>query len=47
MGWYVAKRLLQAVHLLLGIATVTFFVVHLAPGEPMDSETFPVIWPRD
>jgi len=36
MGWYVAKRLLQAIPLLLGIATVTFFIVHLAPGDPMD-----------
>lgn len=31
-----AKRLLQAVPLLLGIAAVTFFIVHLAPGDPMD-----------
>lgn len=36
MGRYVLKRLLQAVPLLLGIATVTFFIVHLAPGDPMD-----------
>ena len=36
MGWYVVKRLLQAIPLLLGIATVTFFIVHLAPGDPMD-----------
>jgi peptide/nickel transport system permease protein len=36
MGWYVLKRLLQAVPLLLGIATITFFIVHLAPGDPMD-----------
>lgn len=31
---YVGKRLLQAVPLLLGIATITFLVVHLAPGDP-------------
>jgi peptide/nickel transport system permease protein len=36
MGRYVLKRLLQAVPLLLGIATVTFFLIHLAPGDPMD-----------
>ena len=36
MGWYVIKRLLQAIPLLLGIATVTFFIVHIAPGDPMD-----------
>jgi peptide/nickel transport system permease protein len=29
-------RLLQAVPLLLGIATITFFIVHMAPGDPMD-----------
>jgi len=36
MSWYVIKRLLQAVPLLLGVATVTFLIVHLAPGDPMD-----------
>jgi peptide/nickel transport system permease protein len=33
---YILVRLLQAIPLLLGIATVTFFIVHLAPGDPMD-----------
>lgn len=36
MWRYIAKRLLQAIPLLLGIATITFIVVHLAPGDPMD-----------
>ena len=36
MGWYVFKRLLQAIPLLLGIATITFVIVHIAPGDPMD-----------
>jgi len=36
MWRYVAKRLLQAIPLLLGIATITFIIVHLAPGDPMD-----------
>ncbi|MGH7411978.1 MAG: ABC transporter permease, partial [Candidatus Methylomirabilis sp.] len=36
MGRYVIKRMLQAIPLLLGIATITFFIVHLAPGDPMD-----------
>ena len=36
MGWFVAKRLLQAIPLLLGIATITFVIVHIAPGDPMD-----------
>lgn len=33
---YILKRLLQAIPLLLGIATITFVMVHLAPGDPMD-----------
>ena len=32
---YIVKRLLLTIPLLLGIATATFFVVHLAPGDPM------------
>ncbi len=36
MGWYLLKRLLQSIPLLLGIVTVTFFITRLAPptGEP-------------
>ncbi|HUG27548.1 MAG TPA: ABC transporter permease [Gemmatimonadales bacterium] len=33
---YTAKRLLQAIPLLLGILTITFFIIRLAPGDPMD-----------
>lgn len=33
---YIGRRLLQALPLLLGIAIITFFIVHLAPGDPMD-----------
>jgi peptide/nickel transport system permease protein len=33
---YIAKRLLQAIPLLLGIITITFFIIRLAPGDPMD-----------
>ena len=36
MSRYIVKRLLQAIPLLLGIATLTFFIVHAAPGDPMD-----------
>jgi peptide/nickel transport system permease protein len=36
MRGYILRRLLQAIPLLLGIATITFFIVHLAPGDPMD-----------
>ncbi len=34
MGIYIARRLLGAVPLVLGIATIIFFVVNLAPGDP-------------
>ena len=33
---FILKRLVQAIPLLLGIATITFFIVQLAPGDPMD-----------
>ena len=33
MGWYVFKRLLQAIPLLIGIATAMFVIVHIAPGD--------------
>lgn len=33
---YIVKRLLLAVPLVLGIVTMTFFISHLAPGDPMD-----------
>jgi peptide/nickel transport system permease protein len=36
MGRYILKRLLQAIPLLLGILTATFFMIHVAPGDPMD-----------
>jgi peptide/nickel transport system permease protein len=34
MASYLARRLLGAVPLVLGIATIIFFVVNLAPGDP-------------
>lgn len=33
---HIVRRLLQAIPLLFGIATVTFVVIHVAPGDPMD-----------
>jgi peptide/nickel transport system permease protein len=36
MAWHVLKRVLQAVPLLLGIATLLFIVVHMAPGDPVN-----------
>lgn len=34
MGAYVLRRLLGAIPLLIGIATILFFVLRLAPGDP-------------
>jgi peptide/nickel transport system permease protein len=34
MGAYVLKRLLGAIPMLIGIATIIFFVLRLAPGDP-------------
>jgi peptide/nickel transport system permease protein len=34
MGSFIARRLLGSVPLVLGIATIIFFVVNLAPGDP-------------
>jgi peptide/nickel transport system permease protein len=34
MARYVLRRLLGAIPLLLGIATLIFFVLHIAPGDP-------------
>ena len=36
MGRYILKRLLQSVPLLWAIITATFFMMRLAPGDPMD-----------
>ncbi len=34
MAAYIARRLLQAIPLVLGILTIVFFIIHLAPGDP-------------
>lgn len=34
MGAYILRRLIGAIPLLLGIATIIFFVLNLAPGDP-------------
>jgi ABC-type dipeptide/oligopeptide/nickel transport system permease component len=42
MGWHIIKRLLQAVPVLLGIATITFFIIHLAPGDLWKCLSIPI-----
>lgn len=39
MANYLIKRLLMLVPLLLGITLITFTVIHLAPGEPVEMQT--------
>jgi peptide/nickel transport system permease protein len=34
---YAVRRLLQAIPLLLGIVTLTFLLIHLAPGDPLST----------
>ena len=36
---YLIKRLLMLIPLLFGITLITFAVIHLAPGEPVDMQT--------
>ncbi|MDQ2784185.1 MAG: ABC transporter permease [Chloroflexota bacterium] len=35
LGRYLIRRLLQAAPLVLGILTITFVLIHLAPGDPL------------
>jgi peptide/nickel transport system permease protein len=39
MLWYALRRLLMAVPLLVGITFVSFLVMHLAPGDPVERQT--------
>jgi peptide/nickel transport system permease protein len=36
MATYVLRRLIQAIPILVGISIVSFAIVHLAPGDPVD-----------
>lgn len=36
---FIIKRILYAIPLLFGIATIIFFVIHIAPGDPMEMLT--------
>jgi len=39
MLYYLGKRLLTMIPLLIGITLISFVVIHLAPGEPTDLQT--------
>jgi ABC-type antimicrobial peptide transport system permease subunit len=34
MKWYIAKRLLQIIPVILGVTIIAFALIHLAPGDP-------------
>ncbi len=38
MFWYVLRRLVLAVPLLIGITFISFLVIHLAPGDPVEMQ---------
>ena len=38
MGIYIAKRILFMVPILIGITLISFFVIHLAPGNPLTEQ---------
>ena len=46
-GQMIAKRVLQALPTLLGVATVVFFLLHLVPGDPVDALLGETAMPAD
>ena len=46
MAGYVARRLLQAVPILFGVAVISFALIYLAPGDPIDRFRTPTIRPE-
>ncbi|MCX5751652.1 MAG: ABC transporter permease [Candidatus Saganbacteria bacterium] len=47
MTKYLFKRLLQLIPLLIGISLISFFVIHLAPGDPTNLFTTPNVKPEE
>ncbi len=46
MAGYIARRLLQAVPILFGVAVISFSLIHLAPGDPIDRFRTPTVRPE-
>jgi peptide/nickel transport system permease protein len=44
---YVIKRMLQSIPILIGITIMTFFIMQLAPGNPMETMINPKISPAE
>ena len=36
MASYVVRRILQAIPIIVGISIISFLIIHLAPGSPLD-----------
>ncbi|MFC1560033.1 ABC transporter permease [Candidatus Margulisiibacteriota bacterium] len=47
MGKYIFKRLLQLIPLLIGISLITFFIIHMAPGDPTSMFASPDVKPEE
>ncbi len=47
MNKFIIRRLLQLIPLLIGISLITFFVMHMAPGDPTALFTDPNIKPAE
>jgi len=47
MRKYVIRRLLQLIPLIIGVSLITFFVMHLAPGDPTQLFTDPSVKPEE
>lgn len=46
MAVYIVRRLLQAIPILFGVAVISFLLVHLAPGDPIDRFRTPTVRPE-
>ena len=40
MTRYLIRRLLQAIPTFIGVTLITFFIIKLAPGDPVSQMTF-------
>jgi peptide/nickel transport system permease protein len=47
MRKFILKRLLQLIPLLIGVSLISFFVMHLAPGDPTQLFTDPSVKPEE
>jgi peptide/nickel transport system permease protein len=46
MVTYILRRIIQAVPILIGIAVISFIIVHVAPGSPIDKFRTPRVSPE-